>query len=162
MKNELETVRGGFSRSVNPIQTRGRQIMPLTLLHATPNSKSYLQLCPTTINIYGGCLQMTTTFYDSSQFIISQTLIIGTLVLTRTFFQVSGYFSRHPKYFSIILIHIMFCLSTPLFQFLFTNLHRVKVLLFNLTNIISQISGNLQQISSMIPLHFWISCMYYN
>ena len=47
---------------LNPIQTRGRQIMPLTLRHAPPNSKSYLHLCPTTINIYGGCLQMTTNF----------------------------------------------------------------------------------------------------
>ena len=32
-----------FGRSVNPIQTRG-QIIPLTLLTAPPDSKSYLHL----------------------------------------------------------------------------------------------------------------------
>ena len=35
-----------FGRSVNPIPTRGGgQIIPLTLLQAPPDSKSYLHLC---------------------------------------------------------------------------------------------------------------------
>ena len=44
--------RGGgpeFGRSVNPIQTRGR-IIPLTLLPAPPDSKTYLHICTTRVN----------------------------------------------------------------------------------------------------------------
>ena len=48
-----------FGRSVNPIQTRGGgQILPLTLLPAPLDSKSYLHLCH--INIRICCASATT------------------------------------------------------------------------------------------------------